>query len=390
MSGGPSDRSRDGVDFTAFEEWVEQIADENGMSKQEVIDRMMSSYWIMDEFVGMVDESPEGEDDETSPPVFKQDQRRQPNNTDTADSAGEETQNDVEALLESIQDLQDELQTKRSTQPTDSKSHTGHEPSAPDNDRTHSGDAQTPTSSPQSPAVGSEKLTQIETQMQWLASELDRIESEYEQSTSHLEEQVTELMDEVERLSHAIENAAEPEDLETLSEQVDSDLEDLSAQIEQVQTKVSTEFGNLSDILEHFVTRDNQLESGIETLARRYQTDIASLLEHKKEQTRLQELKQASAQKGIQTAKCNSCNQSVDIQTLAKPRCPSCDMAFGSISEKDSWFFGSHTLVTAPEQSPPDLEEIGSLLDQTPTEQTNKETQSIEDTQDDELSDLFS
>lgn len=369
-----------GFDMTAFEEWVEQTAQEKGMGKQEVIEKMMSSYWILDELTGMMDDPPpETNHDRSETPISDS----QLENESTRDLSGSTKQSNIQELIQNIDDLKQELNA-------DDPEPQGHKPQ-PQNDARREQRPQEEGRYPRSEGDYRDsehspagKVDQLEKQLYWLASEFDDIDSRLETETAEMTEQLEDLAQQVDQISANLEGKADSTAVNELSERLNEVITELQKRQEELDTQMEHEFEDLNDILQYLVTRDEQHEDHLATLVNQYQADMERLIEFKREQSRLAELKQTAARLDIQTAACDECDTSLTVQALAKPRCPSCDRRFGSISEKQGWLRGKNKLVTVADEPDPELTDfsgMAELLDDASHEESH-EMQQINATDD--------
>ncbi|MFB6196679.1 MAG: hypothetical protein ABEI52_00200, partial [Halobacteriaceae archaeon] len=143
-----------------------------------------------------------------------------------------------------------------------------------------------------------------------------------------------------------------------LEEQLDStsaELTSLEEQVNELQERTEEGFENYEDILEYLTDTVEEMEGKINTLgaasmALRETLESISGAEGRRKAT--ENLQQEANQKGIRTASCLACDESVDIALLVEPSCPHCGQQFSGVEQK-SGFFGSHTLLTG---EPPALE----------------------------------
>ena len=133
------------------------------------------------------------------------------------------------------------------------------------------------------------------------------------------------------------------------------EFESLSATVDELESTVETGFDNYEDVLEYLTEATDDLETKLSTLAEvtvdlREQTQ--TLAARNSARAAADELAHLANRRGVESAKCGHCSETVHLGLLAEPRCPHCASTFNDIEPKQG-FFGSHTLVVG---DPPALE----------------------------------
>jgi len=149
----------------------------------------------------------------------------------------------------------------------------------------------------------------------------------------------------------ADELAAEVEDLaETVAA-----LDDLEERVAALDETVETGFDNYEDVLEYLTEATDDLEAKLTTLAEvtvdlRERTE--TLAARHAARAAADELATLANRRGVRSADCGHCGQTVHVGLLASPTCPHCASTFSDVEPKRG-FFGSPTLVVG---DPPALE----------------------------------
>jgi predicted transcriptional regulator len=197
----------------------------------------------------------------------------------------------------------------------------------------------------------------------------DRIE-EFREEFMDLIEDVRERVIQVKRetdtkapLEHTHGEFSDLEELVDQMDTVESELSGLEERLETVEADVESGFENYEEIVEYLLDTTEAVDERVDTLASAVvetREQVTQFVSRHHRQLRADELKLAASQYGIQSADCESCDQTLQIALLTAAECPHCASAFSDVSPKEG-IFGSATLETG---SPPELPAMdGSDLD---------------------------
>lgn len=288
-----------------FHDWLEQTAKNEDRTKQEVLHRMMASFWVLTEFEDLVsgDTHPQLQDleqeldlatDDTENPwsMLPDQAPSTPQDTpsDDGDSPG------IRSLIEGFATYLDEHSppTADPTQPTpDQPSQTPHQ-QPPGVDSTHQ-DAGVPT-------------------------RVEELEHDLGSVQDHIEQVAENLDDVVERQSTLTERMDELDDAHAgLDERVESDME----KVEQI----------LKRLTEKYTDTDASLDQ--------VESSLVSVLEERRtmqrQRERLASLLQTAHAHGIETGDCEDCGSTIRLGLLTTPRCPHCSKPLVDI-RPGGWF----------------------------------------------------
>ncbi|QZP38126.1 hypothetical protein [Halobaculum magnesiiphilum] len=316
-NGDPDRGGRPGrIDEKVLGSWIREVADETGMTEQEVLDRMLSAYWLIDEF-----EDPSRDDaiDRSKPLGF---------GSDLPDLGADSLTPGVSRFGNDEPD-----------------------PSEPEGDRQGEPDPEL--------AQLSAKIDRI---VELLADEADE-ESDDERTDAKLDtlddrldaldDRTGALADTVDRLRNYVEeidreapDAGTVERLQDAVPEVAREVQQLREDQDTLRSEVSEDFGHIERILRHLLDRTDELERSLER-ARSHGEDR----ERSRVDERLTKLKRTASAEGIRSAECDECDGSVDLGVLPEPRCPHCGAEFISL-EPRSWLFGSNTLSVRRSRNP--------------------------------------
>jgi len=304
------------IDEKALGSWVREVADETGTTEQEVLDRMLSAYWLIDEL-----ENPSRDA-----------------GLDRPDPLGDGPDRpDLDADV-----LPHVVSTFGRDDPDSSE---------PDGDRQGEPDPE---------------LAQISAKIDRIAellgdgmdgeSDEKRIDAEFEAFDDRLDaldDRTEALADTVDRLRNRVEeldsetpDAGAVERLQDAVPEVAREVQGLREDHDTLRSEISEDFGHIERILRHLLDRTDDLERSLERVRSREGSRERSHVDE-----RLTELKRTASAAGVRSAECDECDGSVDLGVLPEPRCPHCGAEFRALEPK-SWLFGTNSLSVRPSRDP--------------------------------------
>lgn len=320
---------RDSADaHESFQEWLQSVAASEGVSREEVLDQMMSSYWILSELSEMMGEADHSESAGGPTSIGQQPA------PDQGQSDSDQSEAGVETELEQIIKLANLLNES-------------------------SGSSHPPQQGSNPQLVG--KLDQLHDDMDQLVTRINELADDQhdpESGTPDDSAQVEELADQVEEL--------------------ESEVSDLADTVGDNEERTDEKFDQVEDILEYLVGRVDEFDKRIDDLA----NEVTLLASDEQGENTLAELKREANRKEIRTATCEACESEVDIGLLEAATCPNCNTQFDRL-ETEHRLFGlqrSHVLRQAPSE-----QGIGSnpAQSRTPDSPSSKQKPSAESKFDD-------
>jgi len=317
-----------GFDSDALERWVTETARQKGVSKQRLLDEILSSYWVLEELSEVVSDSqvtekpshPESrqpaEPTEPTEPADTHDPQHRPTDRAT-DSRGRSSTAEFSELKSELQEIRsavDELSTPE--------------------------------------AAASEADKQSETEFSFLEDQLEDFSSavvDHQTATESTVEAISERLDSVDDRLTAIESELQdgmsiPELREAVGETKHAH-DDLEARIE-------SEFDSIEQVLQHLLDTTDNIEYRLGAVSDSRTEALKPFRARHDMQDALADLKQEAIRHGIDSCVCDSCGQSIDLGLLERPECPSCERRATGIS-KASWLpFSKPKLKTAPREQP--------------------------------------
>jgi len=426
------------VDSEALGSWVAETAAEKGVSERELLDEILSSYWVLEELSDVIVEPdgdgppregrPRGRAGQSQAGDSPDWESQGPDGVDEADTEEEPLElSGIEQELEKLRTVIDELSDEGSLpspedeQPTQSESHQPSNSQPQQQSETPSyqqpsGHAQQANSQPQQPggqppaqsqptqqSQGNQQPQQQSDQQsqphqqpkQQSQPQQPTQQSQQQQPTQQSQQQPTqqsqqqpgtqsqqsstppqqqpsgesgsagpdngfdeftsaavgeswdessgaidELDAELDEVRHRI------AELETA---VDEQLSGEATDLDELEAWIQNEFDNIEDVLEHLLSKTDNLEYRIGSAVDSQREQLEPLQEAHAEQEDLTALKAEAIRKDVDTAACADCGESVDLGVLPTPYCPNCEQKLTGVEAGQGWNpFDKPTLRTAP------------------------------------------
>ncbi|WP_313694758.1 hypothetical protein [Halorarum halobium] len=307
------------LDIDTFEEWLTRVADSRDSSEGAVLDRMMSSYWVLDELEELLESRATGADLDVGSAPDRSSAEEVASSGDPADVPLDELRETVESVLS---------------------------------------EADLPTADPSSSPEGGERDADVTRRMDTLGRELASLTWEVDRLADRQDEQAESLAATRERLSEAAARMEEEQEASVAA--VESAVRSLTERVEAVEDEQREVRGNLTEdlthveeVLRYLVERTNEFDDRLERLDRKLERELDVIREGQTGQQELADLMRSAAEHGIDGATCADCDGRVELGLLVEPRCPHCSSPIVDVTPKTGWF-GSATLETAAGPAGPD------------------------------------
>ncbi|MFD1642743.1 hypothetical protein [Halohasta litorea] len=216
-------------------------------------------------------------------------------------------------------------------------------------------------------------LSELEARIAALESDsdpdADRIEALEAELDEHVEDLRSRIVDVVKEARSRAPADHSHEELRASIEGIEAEVETLDEMVEDRLGVAEGELGSVSESVETLETKADRLAGAVVDLRRRLKR-VESHITH---QTALAELLETAAREEIEKARCNNCNETVQLGLLVEPACPHCRSVFDGI-EPGSMFFKSAWLTIADR---PALE-AGSTTEE-PFDADGTDTQPVDD-----------
>ena len=402
MSDSPPDDHDDSRAMASFEQWIEQQADTQGVSRQELFEQLVSSYWTVNEMAELIDEpgddplptsvpdrSDDGED--ADPEELRvEDVKSELEDVDSIAELrdrldGLETELDldrernqsrdelIETLADRVKWLEADLSPDRREQSVRSEPSDGgagrrsrpaprlRERVATLDDRLESIEDELEDeqghnrSQDEFLEAVADRLARIESRIDEVASETAANRESLSGEYDSLDTRIDGIETDIERLSSEVETVQESvadeydsltDRLDDLEADVDGRHKQLAGEQKRLRSRIDAEFDDLETILEYLVTQTDDLDAGIAAVEQRHEEQLSTL---QWEREALRSLKAAAAEHDAHAGECEACGEQVDLDLLAEPYCSACGSLLTGIEARDKWLFFADIIVTADE-----------------------------------------
>ncbi|WP_336021587.1 hypothetical protein [Halobellus salinisoli] len=306
---------------TSFEEWLDQHAASQGISREELFERLVSSYWTLNELTQLLDDSGGRNhpfEDETvsgaeKPAEFDADairrEKKARHEDRRADTSTEERPDgDLESQFESLKERVDDLQ------------------------------AEVEAETERGQSLG-DVTEAVATRLAEIEAELDEVTTTAETTRESLTEQYESLRTRVDSLESVVDRK---------HQQVASEQSELASEQEQLRSWIDAEFENLETILKYLVSQTDELETDIASAENRSREALSNL---RWERDALQSVKRDAAALGVHEGICESCEATIDLDLLSRPYCPHCENSVSGVEKRKKWLFLSDAIVTTDSET---------------------------------------
>lgn len=118
-------------------------------------------------------------------------------------------------------------------------------------------------------------------------------------------------------------------------------LERVEAELERVDHRVDRGFENYEEVLEYLTETTDDVQRAVSRLTSVVVDLRGRLRETTRDEARrtaLAHLTDAANRHGVNSARCEDCDERVDVSLLVEPRCPHCDTAFTTLEPRPGFF----------------------------------------------------
>ncbi|OYR58992.1 hypothetical protein [Halorubrum halodurans] len=376
----PRDQREDlPVDSEAFQEWVSHTADARDIDERELLNQLVSAFWVLDEINGLApdadavggpadpsapDDAPERvSGDPAAPSLYPA--SSEPTSSTGGDAAEGE---DPSAADDSEGDDDDPSATGDSTTDDSTTGDSGEGDARPEIESRESlrREFDDLRGSIHAQFDVAQSVVELRRQVGDLSLDVEKQRSRQEQFTDRITDDLTRLNRQVEELkTDAGDDAA---DLERRVDEIDAGLDELESNHRELQSWIDEEFHELESNFEEFERWVDGEFDEIEALFERLleTTDdfearlddvthsIEDVSTFEESQRDLADLRREAFRLGVDEGRCESCDSTVDLSMLTEPVCPSCERTFDGIDPSESWNpFAKPTLRTADDSANP-------------------------------------
>jgi len=330
MSEERSTGEQGAADSEVFDEWLTQTAESKGVRKKELMDQMLSSYWILDELTELVegteternsghpsteptepasepDIDPEPADlyrsDEEPTTIGETDYSTGERGGATETAPGEENIRQIQTAIRKLIESQwaAELQ-----QPADDD------------------EASAASTSGDGDADG---VSELRERVETLASQLEDVESRQNSQAERFTGELQLVLDRVDELERQQNRHVDESEIAALSEKID-DLNErfgkLHTATADFEAEIDREFDSIEELFRRVLDALNDLNAEIETATESYRKELQPIQQRQAERKQLEALKTEALNLGVRKGVCESCNGTIDLTLLESPTCPNC------------------------------------------------------------------
>lgn len=276
---------RDDPDDESVLDLLDEIAEAEGVSREEAVDHLVSSYWRLEEVADMLEQNelrPEADHDERQTPPFPDEDEIADLHARVDDLIGDlrgdrQPSSDRDDLRDSIASLVDKierLEEQMEAEPADE----------PD-----------------------EAVDTVESQLSDLRHRFESIEG----SVSDLEARIDDIDD----------GTVSEEELESFLTQIETFQSQITRDHETLRDRVLEEFEHIRTVLESLLTKTDAHGDRIAGI----ESQEGQFREFLRQQEQLRKIKRLADRAQVNSARCELCDEVVDLSLLETPVCPSCE-----------------------------------------------------------------
>lgn len=300
-----SDIGSEGMTSDSVEEWLEEIAQVEGLSREETLEDLVSSYWRLEEIFHLLQDTDIDLDRSKDSPTkgaFASESdldelRSQVNRIARELEEGETTDETLGELQRAVTSLDSRLETTQNqlSKVSDELSGLLDSPLAEADDIT-------------------ERLTNFERRLNRLESNVSEVDG---------------------RLEDVAESAISEAQFDAYAREIGSVQETLRNEHRSLKELVRNEFGNIRTILTYLLKTSGDDDERSRPAHREFEDDVR---EHLEQQATLASILRTANRAGIRNAKCSNCGQTVDLSLLENPFCPDCERAFEGLESSPQYW----------------------------------------------------
>ena len=335
------------VDSDTFREWVEHTASARGVDQQELLNQLVSAFWVLDEISGVAGETNPFETGAGSIGPSDEPEFKSVDNDPRDDPAAGDESASGSNLGASESSGSDETEPGPSAPESDDAPEESTDEELAEEIRTLRESIHTQLEMVQ--AVG-----RMRRQLSDLSLDIDKQRSRQDQFTDRISDDLTRLHSRIEKLESRSDRSetANAEAMDQVAANLREDIESLEATQEEFKSWIDEEFDEIEGLFEHLFGAMNDLDERVAAV----EAEVEAISEEDPDRERLSELRRNAQRVGASRAACEACDADVDISMLDEPRCPECDSEFEDIEPGSSWNpLSKSTLRTQSETpTPPD------------------------------------
>ncbi|CDK39301.1 hypothetical protein [Halorubrum sp. AJ67] len=320
------------IDADAFQEWVEHTAETRDIDEQELLNQLVSAFWILDEMNGVTEErDPVGGGTSPYPPELSDPDRWSVGDAEAASGVAADRSGSSSAGRDG-----DEDETASDDEAADDRSQKETEP-VDGPEKPESGAVADEIQSLRESMYGQlemiQTVTKLRRQVSDLSLDVEQQRSRQEEFADRYSDNLTRLHSRVETLDDRLdEGALDETELDRIAEEFSAEIDRLDSTQREFETWIDEEFDEIEGLFKQLLDTTGTLEERLDTL-----DTAVSTLRDDEETDRLAALRRDALDLGTDTGRCERCETTIDISMLDEPRCPDCDATFVAAEPAESW-----------------------------------------------------
>jgi rubrerythrin len=348
----------------SLDEWVTHLAETRDMSEDEVVNQLVSAFWVLDEMNLLSDGGTPPREQSPRPPERTPPARDDSDESETAHGAAGTSSPDSASPTESPSEPDASSDSPASTKHDlledilDAAAATD-EPAVAADDADPGTESSSPerpspdvdpldaisaaSSDDDTPSVSSviRTLAQLQRQVDDLALDLERQQSRQDQYADRITDNLTQIHGRLETLEAELDEQSSSIDPDVV-DALKTDVEAVSTTVSELDSWVESEFDDIEQLFERLLAtttdheeRLHEFSTELETVSTQYQT-----------MQTVHELQETAVRKGVSEGTCENCDNYVSLGLLTSPHCPSCGAKFTDVSRSGWNPFTSATIET--------------------------------------------
>lgn len=346
-------QDRDGgppVDADTFYEWVEYTAEQRDVAEQELLNQLVSAFWVLDEMnqVAGDTDSPVGTDASSS----SDPSRSEAENTTSQEFRPQNHRERSPTETDTDRSEPAPSGTERTTESPEEGSTVGENAGPPPEVATFVDEFLDSYDSVNTQVGLVREMAEVRRQLSDLSLDIEQQRSRQEAFTDRISDNLTRLNGRVGDLETRTEDAetADTEHADQLAAELSEDIAELEAIQSELESWIDEEFTQIEELFEHLLSVTDNLDDRVTAV----ESEIESLHETESAREKLRSFKRTARRAGVDHGVCETCDTKIDVSLLDAPSCPTCESEFIDIEPGSGWNpFAKSTFQTASELPDP-------------------------------------
>lgn len=332
------------IDSDAFQEWVEHTAETRGVDERELLNQLVSAFWVLDEMNGVTEERDSiGGGESLYPPEISADRRSVDGSEAVSDATAEQSGGDGDGERSEV-DSEDRAADDQSRDDAEAPA---------DSEETQSGSVADEIQSLRESMYGQlemiQTVTELRRQVSDLSLDVEQQRTRQEEFADRFSDNLTRLHSRVETLDERLEDAgaADETEFDRISEEFSSEIDRLDSTQQEFEAWVDEEFDEIEGLFEHLIDTTDALDDRIDAL----EADLAGIRDDAADD-RLADIRRDALNLGTDTGRCEDCESVIDLSMLDEAVCPDCGATFDAVAPAGGWNPFSKPLLRTATDAP--------------------------------------